>query len=255
MPLLEVRRVSKRFGGIRALDAVSLEVRTSEAVGLIGPNGAGKTTLFDCITGVLRPDSGEVFFAGERIDHLSIHRRARLGMGRTFQRIELFAGMTARDHLLVAERERRGDGRLWKDLLWRGAPARDEIALVDAMIAELGLGQFADAAIESLSLGQGRLVELGRALISEPRLLLLDEPSSGLDTRESNALAGVLNDVRERHGTAVLIVEHDLDLVHAVAESAYVLDFGRLIASGALGDVLADSAVRTAYLGSGLEHA
>jgi branched-chain amino acid transport system ATP-binding protein len=249
MALLEVAAVSKRFGGINALEAVSLEVEPGEAVGLIGPNGAGKTTLFDCITGVLRPDSGKVRFAGERIDHLPIYRRARLGMGRTFQRIELFAGMTARDHLLVAERERSGDGRLWKDLLWRGAPAADEIKLVDTMIAELGLGPFADAAIESLSLGQGRLVELGRALIAEPKLLLLDEPSSGLDTRESSALAEVLNDVRHRHGTAVLIVEHDLDLVHAVAERVYVLDFGHLIASGTLSDVLADATVRTAYLG------
>jgi branched-chain amino acid transport system ATP-binding protein len=249
MALLEVAAVSKRFGGINALDAVSLEVEPGEAVGLIGPNGAGKTTLFDCITGVLRPDSGKVLFAGERIDHLPIYRRARLGMGRTFQRIELFAGMTAREHLLVAERERRGDGRLWKDLLWRGAPAVEEIKLVDTMIAELGLGAFADAAIESLSLGQGRLVELGRALIAEPKLLLLDEPSSGLDTRESSALADVLNDVRHRHATAVLIVEHDLDLVHAVAERAYVLDFGHLIASGALNEVLADATVRTAYLG------
>jgi branched-chain amino acid transport system ATP-binding protein len=250
MALLEVAQVSKRFGGIRALDGVSLEVAQGEAVGLIGPNGAGKTTLFDCITGLLRPDSGRISFDGSQIDRLPIHRRARLGIGRTFQRIELFAGMTAREHLLVAERERRGDGRLWKDLVWRGAPAADENELIDTMIAELGLAAFADAPIESLSLGQGRLVELGRALIGDPKLLLLDEPSSGLDTRESSALAEVVNDVRQRHGTTVLVVEHDLDVVHAVAERAYVLDFGRLIASGTLNDVLADTAVRTAYLGA-----
>ena len=250
MALLEVAGVSKRFGGISALTSVSLEVEEGEAVGLIGPNGAGKTTLFDCVTGVVRPDCGHVLFAGKQIDRLPIYRRARLGIGRTLQRIELFTGMTTRDHLLVAERERRGDGRLWKDLLWRGAPATEEIERVDEMIAELGLGAFADAPIESLSLGQGRLVELGRALIEEPSLLLLDEPSSGLDTRESSALADVLNDVRHRRGTAVLIVEHDLDLVHAVAERAYVLDFGRLIASGPLSEVLTDTAVRTAYLGT-----
>jgi branched-chain amino acid transport system ATP-binding protein len=250
MALLEVAGVSKRFGGISALTTVSLDVEAGEAVGLIGPNGAGKTTLFDCVTGVAHPDRGHVLFAGKQIDRLPIYRRARLGIGRTFQRIELFTGMTTRDHLLVAERERRGDGRLWKDLLWRGAPATEEIERVDQMITELGLGAFADAPIESLSLGQGRLVELGRALIEEPKLLLLDEPSSGLDTRESSALAEVLNDVRHRRGTAVLIVEHDLDLVHAVAERAYVLDFGRLIASGPLSEVLADAAVRTAYLGT-----
>jgi branched-chain amino acid transport system ATP-binding protein len=248
-PLLEVRHLSKRFGGIRALTDISLDVSEGEAVGLIGPNGAGKTTLFDCITGVQRADSGEIAFAGARIDALPIYRRARLGIGRTFQRIELFAGMTARDHLLVAEREHRGDGRLWKDLLWRAAPRSDEVARVDKMIAELGLEAFADSAIESLSLGQGRLVELGRALITEPKLLLLDEPSSGLDSRESAGLAAVVNDVRQHRRTAVLIVEHDLDLVHAVAERAYVIDFGRLIAAGTLSEVLSDAGVRKAYLG------
>ena len=249
--LLEVVGVGKRFGGIRALADVSLEVGAGESVGLIGPNGAGKTTLFDCVTGVRRADTGHVRFDGTPIDHLPIWRRARLGIGRTFQRIELFGGMTARDHLLVAERERRGDGRLWKDLLWRGAPGADELDKVEKMIAELGLEPFADAAIESLSLGQGRLVELGRALMTEPRLLLLDEPSSGLDSRESGDLAAVINDLRHRREMAVLLVEHDLDLVHAVAERAYVIDFGRLIASGALDEVLADAGVRRAYLGEG----
>jgi branched-chain amino acid transport system ATP-binding protein len=249
--LLEVVGVGKRFGGIKALDDVSLEVRAGEAVGLIGPNGAGKTTLFDCVTGVRHADTGKIRFAGALIDHLPIWRRARLGIGRTFQRIELFGGMTARDHLLVAERERAGDGRVWKDLLWRGGPRPDEVDRVEKMIAELGLESFADAAIESLSLGQGRLVELGRALMTEPRLLLLDEPSSGLDSRESGDLASVINDLRHRREMAVLLVEHDLDLVHAVAERAYVIDFGRLIASGTLDEVLADSGVRRAYLGEG----
>jgi len=249
--LLEVRGVSLRFGGIRALDDVSLDLGAGEAVGLIGPNGAGKTTLFDCITGVRRPDSGEVRFDGERIDGLPIHRRSRLGIGRTFQRVELFAGMTTRDHLLVAERERGGSGRLWRDLLGRAAPTPEETRRVQAMITELRLQDFADAQIESLSLGQGRLVELGRALIAEPRLLLLDEPSSGLDSRESAALATVVNDVRSQHGTAVLLVEHDLDLVHAVVERAYVLDFGRMIAAGPLAEVLAEADVRKAYLGDG----
>jgi branched-chain amino acid transport system ATP-binding protein len=239
--LLEVVGVGKRFGGIKALDDVSLEVRAGEAVGLIGPNGAGKTTLFDCVTGVRHADTGKIRFAGALIDHLPIWRRARLGIGRTFQRIELFGGMTARDHLLVAERERAGDGRVWKDLLWRGGPRPDEVDRVEKMIAELGLESFADAAIESLSLGQGRLVELGRALMTEPRLLLLDEPSSG----------SVINDLRHRREMAVLLVEHDLDLVHAVADRAYVIDFGRLIASGTLDEVLADSGVRRAYLGEG----
>jgi branched-chain amino acid transport system ATP-binding protein len=247
--LLEVQGVSKQFGGTRALDGVSLEVGEAEAVGLIGPNGAGKTTLFDCLTGVQRADSGTVIFRGTEIDHLPPYRRARLGMGRTFQRVELFGGMTPREHLLVALREHRGDGRLWKDLLWRGGPRPEELQPVEAMIDELGMSSFADAPIESLSLGQGRLVELGRALIGEPSLLLLDEPSSGLDSRESATLASVLNDLGARRQMSILLVEHDLDLVHAVVPRAYVLDFGRVIASGLLAEVLAAPGVRAAYLG------
>ena len=251
MALLEVRSVSKRFGGIRALDEVTLEVGEGESVGLVGPNGAGKTTLFDCVSGVTRPDSGHVELEGRRIDHLPIYRRARLGVGRTFQRIELFAGTTVRDHLIVAERERTGDGRLWKDLLWRGAPKADELDQVDRMLKALGLEAVADAPVEAISLGQGRLVELGRALVQQPRLLLLDEPSSGLDSRETAALAVVLNDVRRDFGAGMLLVEHDLDLVAATVSRAYVLDFGRVIASGTLDEVMGEETVRVAYLGEG----
>ena len=247
--LLEVVRLSKQFGGIRALEDVSLSVQPSEAVGLVGPNGAGKTTLFDCVSGVIRPDRGEVRFSGRRIDRWPIYKRARLGIGRTFQRIELFAGLTVREHLLVARREHGGQGRVWKDLLWRGAPTRAELDSVEALIAELGLDPVADAPVESLSLGHGRLVELGRALAGEPRLLLLDEPSSGLDSRESAALAVVLNRMRRGRDTAVLLVEHDLDLVHAVVSRAVVLDFGRVIATGPLEEVLSEASVRSAYLG------
>jgi len=247
--LLEVHNLCKRFGGIRALDDVSVEVDSNEAVGLIGPNGAGKTTLFDCISGVQRADRGRVDFAGTRIDSLAVYRRARLGIGRTFQRMELFSAMTARDHLLVAERERRGDGSLLKDLLWKGAPRRDEIARVDELLDELGLEGLADAPIESLSLGQGRLVELGRALMRGPRLLLLDEPSSGLDSRESAKLAALLKTICERRQIAILVVEHDLELVHTLAQRVYVMDFGRVIGAGTLDDVLGQSSVRTAYLG------
>jgi branched-chain amino acid transport system ATP-binding protein len=247
--VLEVSGVSKRFGGIRALEDVSLAVGPGEAVGLIGPNGAGKTTLFDCVSGVTQPDRGTVRFEGRRIDGLPVHRRARLGIGRTFQRLELFTGMSVRDHLAVAERERRGDGRLWKDLLWRGGLRADEREHVEQMLAELHLEALADLPIESLSLGQGRLVELGRALIQRPALLLLDEPSSGLDSRESAELGNVLNELLATHDQAVLLVEHDIDLVHAVVKRAVVLDFGRVIAEGPLDEVLSDPTVRTAYLG------
>jgi len=247
--LLEATGIDKRFGGLTALDSISLAVGEGEAVGLVGPNGAGKTTLFNCLLGLLRPDAGRIVFDGRDLIHLPVHRRARLGIGRTFQRMELFAGMTVRDHLLVAERVRRGTGRLWKDLLNRGAPTAEEEAEAGAVLDLVGLTAVADRAIESLTLGHGRLVELGRALMTRPRLLLLDEPSSGLDQAESLALARVLDTVRRERGTAVLLVEHDLAMVQQVVERLYVLDFGRMLASGDRDEVLADPAVRKAYLG------
>jgi branched-chain amino acid transport system ATP-binding protein len=247
--LLEAVDISKRFGGITALEDVSLSVGAGAAVGLVGPNGAGKTTLFNCLLGLLRPDTGRIRFDGQALIGLPVHRRARLGLGRTFQRMELFSGMTVREHLEVAERSRRGTGRLWKDLLNRGAPSAEEEAEVDAVLDLVGLAPVADRAIESLTLGHGRLVELGRALMTRPKLLLLDEPSSGPDQAESLALAGVLDTVRRERGTAVLLVEHDLAMVERVVERLYVLDFGRLLASGDRDEVLADPAVRKAYLG------
>ena len=225
---------------------------TGEAVGLVGPNGAGKTTLFNCLLGLLRPEAGRIVFDGRDLIGLPVHRRARLGIGRTFQRMELFSGMTVRDHLLVAERVRRGTGRLWKDLLNRGAPAAEEEAEADEVLALVGLTPVAERAIESLTLGHGRLVELGRALMTRPRLLLLDEPSSGLDQAESLALARVLDTVRRERGTAVLLVEHDLAMVERVVERLYVLDFGRVLASGGRVEVMADASVRKAYLGEGV---
>jgi branched-chain amino acid transport system ATP-binding protein len=250
--LLEAVDVSKRFGGITALDAVSVSVGEGAAVGLVGPNGAGKTTLFNCLLGLLRPDSGRIRFDGRNLIGLPVYRRARLGLGRTFQRMELFSEMTVREHLLVAERARRGTGRLWKDLLNRGAPTAEEEAEADVVLDLVGLTPVADRAIESLTLGHGRLVELGRALMTRPRLLLLDEPSSGLDQAESLALAGVLDTVRRERGTAVLLVEHDLAMVERVVERLYVLDFGRLLASGDRDEVLADESVRNAYFGEGV---
>jgi branched-chain amino acid transport system ATP-binding protein len=247
--LLVADEISKRFGGITALDAVSLRVDPGEAVGLVGPNGAGKTTLFNCLLGGLRPDRGRVTFDGRDLARLPVHRRARLGLSRTFQRVELFTEMTVEAHLFVAERARRADGGLLRDLLNRGGPRPEERERVAAVLELLGLTPVAARAVESLTLGQSRLVELGRALMTEPKLLLLDEPSSGLDQTESLALADVVSDVQRDRGTAVLLVEHDLAMVHRLATRMYVLDFGRLIAEGSPQDVMANAAVRLAYLG------
>ena len=249
MSLLEASAVCKRISGITALDDVTLTVETGEPVGLIGPNGAGKTTFFNCLLGMLRSDRGRVTFNGRDITRMPVYRRARLGFGRTVQRIELFAGMSVREHMLVAERARLGTGRLWKDVLNLAGPTPDERARVDHVLALLGLTDVADRPIESLSLGRGRLVELGRALMTEPLLLLLDEPSSGLDQSETMELVGTLQEVQRERGTAILLVEHDVEMVQAFASRLYVLDFGVIIASGATGEVMDDEAVRKAYLG------
>jgi branched-chain amino acid transport system ATP-binding protein len=249
MSLLEATGITKRFSGITALDDVSITVEEGESVGLIGPNGAGKTTFFNCLLGLLRPDVGNVVFAGKDITRMPVYRRARLGFARTFQRIELFAGMTVRDHLLVAERARLGTGRFWKDVLNLSKPTEDENARTERTLALLSLDDDADRPVEALSLGRARLVEVGRALMTEPTLLLLDEPSSGLDARETEALADTLRAVQAERGTAVLLVEHDVEFVRSFSTRMSVLDFGHLIASGPTEAVLADDAVRRAYLG------
>jgi branched-chain amino acid transport system ATP-binding protein len=247
--LLEAQGVTKRFAGITALNAVDLDVEHGEMVGLIGPNGAGKTTLFNCLLGMLRTEAGTIVFDGVEISGLPVYKRARLGFGRTFQRLELFGGTTVRDHFLVAERQRNRSGRLWKDLLNLSNPTSDEHAKVDAMVELLGLQREVDEPVESLSLGRGRLVELGRALMTQPKLLLLDEPSSGLDVKETAALADRLATVQQQHEFAVLLVEHDVEMVQSLVTRLYVLDFGTRIAVGPTDDVLGDELVRRAYLG------
>ena len=248
-PILCARGITKRFSGISALSHVDCDVYPGELVGLIGPNGAGKTTFFNCLLGMLRPDGGTVEFDGRDITHMPIHRRARMGIGRTFQRLELFSGMTVREHFLVTERARNRSGSLWKDLLNLSKPTAEEQALAQRMIEILNLEVEADQAVESLSLGRGRLVELGRALMTQPRLLLLDEPSSGLDVRETESLAERLATVQAEHEFAVLLVEHDVEMVSSLVSRLYVLDFGELIANGPTTDVLGDAEVRKAYLG------
>jgi branched-chain amino acid transport system ATP-binding protein len=247
--LLDARDVSKTFSGIAALEKVHLDVGEQELVGLIGPNGAGKTTFFNCILGMLKPDAGTIVFDGNDLTRVPTHRRARLGLGRTFQRIELFVGMTPRQHFLVADRARSGRGGVLMDAIRRGGPTRAERERAAAMLALLGLEAVADRSVESLSLGVGRLVEVGRALMTEPRLLLLDEPSSGLDREETETLAASLLDAHRERGIAILLVEHDVELVRSFVQRVFVLDFGTVIASGATGDVFADQAVRRAYLG------
>jgi branched-chain amino acid transport system ATP-binding protein len=249
-PLLEAIGISKQFGGIQALSELSFDVGRGEAVGIVGPNGAGKTTLFNCLLGLVALDTGTVAFDGVRIDRLPVWKRSRMGIGRTYQRMELFSGMTVADHLLVAEQAKDSSFRLWRDLLHRGGPTAAELRHVEEVLELLGLDDVANRPVDGLDLGHARLVEVGRALMGAPRLLMLDEPSSGLDAAETERLASVLDDVRGAQGTSVVLVEHDLHLVETLVDRLFVLNFGRMLASGPVEEVMASPEVRLAYLGT-----
>ena len=249
-PILAVHDLSKSFGGAVAVDGVSFGLAEGESVGLVGPNGAGKTTVFACICGEIRPDTGAVAFAGRDLGRMPTWRRARLGIGRTYQRVEVFPELTVRDHLLVADRVHRRRTALWRDLVNRSAPTADELARTGAVLEMVGLGPVADRPVGALGLGSCRLVELARAVVGRPRLLLADEPSSGLDELETAELASVLRALQRSEGMAVLLVDHDVALVEAVADRVLVMDLGRVVASGTFEAVMAAPAVRRAYLGT-----
>ncbi|MCX7619757.1 MAG: ABC transporter ATP-binding protein [Acidimicrobiales bacterium] len=249
MTLLEALGITKRFDGICALNRVDLKVSAGELVGLIGPNGAGKTTLFNCLYGLVRPDEGRVLFKGEDITLLPVFKRARRGFGRTFQRVELFGGMTVVEHLLVAARAHARRGGVLQDLLLRGRPTATEQSEAEKVLALLGLTADADRPIEALSLGRARLVELARAIMNQPALLFLDEPFSGLDRTETAEVSEALLVAQREHGTTIMLVEHDITAVQAITQRLFVLDYGTLIAEGPTASVLKDPRVREAYLG------
>lgn len=237
--MLRVDSVEVRFGGVHALRGVDLEVASGTLVGLIGPNGAGKTTLFNVITGLERPTAGRVLLDGIDVTGLSPHRRARLGVGRTFQRIEVFSSLTVLENVLAAAEARRSWGRDEPDPEGTARNCLDRV----------GLGHLGGERVEELPTGLLRLVEVARGLATRPKLLLLDEPGSGLDSGESQALGELLVDL-VAEGTGILLVEHDVDLVMRVCEQLYVLDFGEIIANGSPPAVQVDPAVRAAYLGA-----
>ncbi len=247
--LLSVAGVTKSFGGIAAVRDVTFAIESGESVGLVGPNGAGKTTLFNCICGQLQADVGTITLDGTSLDRLPTYQRARLGIGRTYQRVEVFSDMTVREHLLVAERARGGEGRLWRDLCHRSAPTPSELARVAEVLDLVDITDRADVPVSALGLGSCRLVELARALVAEPILLLADEPSSGLDVTETEELAHVLRTLQRERGMTVLLVEHDLQMVADVVDRAIVMDLGEVIARGTFDEVMADPHVRYAYLG------
>jgi branched-chain amino acid transport system ATP-binding protein len=248
-PLLIVADVAKTFGGLVAVAGVSLSVGRGESVGLVGPNGAGKTTLFNCVCGQLRPDRGTVELDGTDLLGMPTYKRARLGVSRTYQRIEVFPDMTVFDHLVVAIRARWHTGRLWRDLCNKSRTTPDETKRVAEVLELVGIADWADVPVSALGLGSCRLVELARAIVSDPVLLLADEPSSGLDVKETHELTQVLRMIQRERGMALLLVEHDLGMVGAVVDRTIVMDLGAIIAEGPFDSVMADPAVRLAYLG------
>ncbi len=251
MSVLEVDRVSVRFGGHLAVSDCSLRVEGGRVSGLIGPNGAGKTTTFNAICGVVQPTAGQVRLDGRDISGLGTHKRARLGIGRTFQRLEVFSSLTVRENIQVGLEIRRSWSRrkaaLPQYLAEGGDPAPD--AEIDLIIERLELGALADELVGSLPTGHARLVELGRALAARPSVLLLDEPASGLDDNETDAFGELLVTLAS-NGLGILLVEHDVALVMRVCEHLSVLDFGQIIATGTPDEVRANEAVLAAYLGT-----
>ena len=244
--LLRVENLVRRFGGLVATDNLSMDVVPGELHAIIGPNGAGKTTLISQLTGHLMPDAGGIFLAGKDISHLAAWRRSALGLARSFQITSLFADFSALDNVALAVQAHSGHSfRFWRD-------ARSELELREparAALARVGLAERADALVARLSHGEHRQLEIAMALATSPRMLLLDEPMAGMGLEDSSRLLEMLRALKG--GVTVMLIEHDIDAVFALADRISVLVYGRIIASGDPAAIRADPGVREAYLGEG----
>lgn len=249
-PDLEAQNITVQYGGHVAVDDVTVRAPAGQITGLIGPNGAGKTTFFNACSGVVEPVRGAVSLGDSPLSGLTSAQRAQRGLGRTFQRIELFESMSVLDNIRLGVEARLAGRHAIRLLLSSRAERADIAARADAAVSQCGISALAHLTVQDLSTGQRRLVELARAFATGFSFLLLDEPSSGLDVQETGRVSALLQEVVDQTGIGILIVEHDMALVREVCRYVYVLDFGKLIHAGPTGEVLASDSVRLAYLGA-----
>ncbi len=254
-PALRVEDLRVTFGGIRAVDGFSLEAHLGQITGLIGPNGAGKTTTFNACSGTIRPAAGRIELLGHDVTRRSPSRRARLGLGRTFQRMELFTSMSVRDNVAMGPDARLGGNRPWSQLRGSASEKTQVADQTDEALALCGIDHLAGRGVAELSTGQRRLVELARVIAGGFEVLLLDEPCSGLDRTESDDLARLLVRLVDERDLAVLLVEHDMDVALRICRQLFVLDFGKPLFAGTPKQVRDSELVRRAYLGDELGEA
>ncbi len=251
MAYLEISDVAMSFGGVRAVDAVSFAVAPREVFAIIGPNGAGKTTLFNLISRIYEPTRGRIEFDGQDLTRIPPQAVIRAGIARTFQNINLFDNATVLDNLMLG-RWRHHASRLWQQVLFTPFVRREKLAdrrRVEEVIDFLEIGRYRDALVAGLPYGVRKIVELGRALAAEPRLLLLDEPSSGLNVEETRDLMFWIEDIRNDLNMTVIMIEHDMSLVSAVSDRVMVMSSGRMLALGRPAEIQSDPQVVAAYLG------